>query len=308
MRDRLYFLEVKYLQLEKEEEILAAIYNIFGRPNAPNEKPRINLNLELSRKGASPIEIDLILKMLRIDPKQRITAYDALNHSYFNQTKDEINRLFPAAPIVPPTLSGCGALLVAMQQEPVGEYLQDNDDKLMVKSAFKWMAGIIEKYKYRTSLLFLATSIFHRYVKQTLISREVYLLTAAAAMQTAWKLDADYKTTHPFRIDLALKELAAQQIKTDEATLIEMENKIIKILDADFDRPTPFTFLELLASHRIIDEQMFRRVRSVMSNIEMELGALNKTALELVLFVLRQESIDTECSKLIERVFPEYKQ
>ena len=54
------------------------------------EKEDFNVTFKMSKDKANLI--DLLEKMLRYDPTQRITAKDALNHPYFDDVRGDLDK------------------------------------------------------------------------------------------------------------------------------------------------------------------------------------------------------------------------
>ncbi len=54
------------------------------------EKEDMNVTFKMSKDKANLI--DLLEKMLRYDPTQRITAKDALNHAYFDDVRGDFDK------------------------------------------------------------------------------------------------------------------------------------------------------------------------------------------------------------------------
>ncbi|KAH0793809.1 CMGC family protein kinase [Histomonas meleagridis] len=83
---------------DNDTEILHKIFDIIGTPNEETmlmfkqlprykDKPQDLANI---LHGADAQILDLISKMLQIDPSKRITAKDALSHPYFNDLQQKI--------------------------------------------------------------------------------------------------------------------------------------------------------------------------------------------------------------------------
>lgn len=315
----LYMVDFNHFKKEKDEEILAVIYKIAGYPSASNFpaalkfpnyiQPETNERFFMQQMLQSDHELEdkeisLILRMLQLNPDSRVTAFDALNDPYFDPVRAQVHRQYPSANLIAPTLSNCGAMLVAMQNEPVGNYIQSNDDKILLKEVFEWILSILKESSFRPSFLFLATSLCHRYLKKKYDNR--FYIVAAACMQIAWKIDADYESKIPFIQIRSLYYLEKKGISVESQDLTALENDILRVLDMDLDRPTAFTFIEFLASYRVIGESVYKLIISSLTQLEINLSTINKTALQVAMFVLRQQTIDTNCKKTIEAIFPDF--
>jgi mitogen-activated protein kinase 1/3 len=90
-----------------EKSQLNIIFNVIGTPTDRDlrhidsrtlsflrtVKPRPPRDLKIMFPAASPLALDLLTRLLRFDPAQRISAADALNHPYFDvvKSRDYIN-------------------------------------------------------------------------------------------------------------------------------------------------------------------------------------------------------------------------
>ena len=88
---------------KNELDQLNVIFDIIGTPNhedlerVKHDKarlylkglaPRTGIDLKDKYPGADPRAIDLLKKMLSFDPEKRITAKEALKHSFFNEVRE----------------------------------------------------------------------------------------------------------------------------------------------------------------------------------------------------------------------------
>ncbi len=296
-------LGIHYFNLDDEIHVYNVIKSLIGVSN-----PVIDWKNDLRQKSQEyhieESEIDLISKMLNPKPEERITAFAALNNHYFDKVRNSVNRRFPTPHILPPTYANCGAMLVAMQTEPVGNYFRNNEEKILMQKVLKSSYDFIVGKEFRQSLFYLAASYCHRYLK---LNKDAnYHLIMATCARIAWEFDADYDINHSFGLSKVVEYLTNENVKFSENDVLSMENLIIKTLDMDFDRPTPFTFIEFLASYRVIGEETYKKVTYSLKNNYLSLAMLNKTAIEQALISLEQQSISTPCRTAIEQIYPEF--
>ncbi|KAG2197659.1 hypothetical protein INT47_002366 [Mucor saturninus] len=88
---------IKILGTPSKAEI-AAMNTSYVEHKFPQIKPH---PLPTIFKNASPEAVDLLSRMLKYDPKERITAIEALSHPFFNDMRDPDTRLPNGQPLPP---------------------------------------------------------------------------------------------------------------------------------------------------------------------------------------------------------------
>jgi serine/threonine protein kinase len=213
------------------------------------------LAMALQRHAASVTEdeIRLLERMFELDPARRISAYDALQHGFFDSVRNQVETAVPAAPIPTPALVGCGDVMFAMELPPVGDYIakafpteRQKERKEWLKTLFDWLNAVRQKIKQPVSTLILAVDIFHRVAAANthyVLSPDRLQGYAVACYLIACKLDADayarLRATDASRLTEGL---------VTATKIVAFEREILKQLDMDLDRPTAATFFAYYAS------------------------------------------------------------
>lgn len=227
-----------------------------------------------SRATLSPYELDLLMRTLRVDPATRITAQTALKHLFFEPVRQPIDERLQA-PVLPAE-SECGDLLLALEWDPVGDYLQplgpdasaaqaridamvqwlrqqsavwyDSARQLArngfyyepAESAFAVFARSVDLLHQHLSLATLLGTLDETLAAQT---------TPVACFAVAFKMETRQS---PGFLGAPFSEPLADDIVRAEQTLL-------RALDVDIDRPTAATFLRALAPERLSEARSVLR-------------------------------------------------
>jgi serine/threonine protein kinase len=120
----------------------------------------------------SPIELDLVYKLLSWEPK-RIGAAEALQHPYFDPVRNEVDQKYPEI-----TLPPINTIPTRTAFSP-----------RMRRILFEWLWELKVEYKFRYNTLFTAYNIFDRYLElQPEISKDQVQGYGIAALMIAIKL------------------------------------------------------------------------------------------------------------------------
>jgi hypothetical protein len=238
-----------------EQQLVAEHIADPKKADVPYERPTYPIAIGLGKRGGRVAEIDLVGKLLALDPAARISAADAMQHAFFDTVRNAVEHALPAPPIPSPVLVGCGDVLFAMERPPVGDYLathftleeQQAEAKRLLEQKADWLYRTNTNFNHASSIAVLAMDIFHQFTakKPALVfASEMNLITYLTTCYViASKLDNDAPSTHSF----SAEQWEKWRIVTSAADIVAYERDILTTLDMDLDRPCAATFLAYFA-------------------------------------------------------------
>jgi serine/threonine protein kinase len=174
---------------------ISTLFKIFRLIGTPNEKtwnglskmknwkdtfPKFEGNIDklLFNSDASDHEKDLLKKMLTY-PLNRISAFDALNHPYFNEIKKKYPRLNTYMNIanINNTLS---TILHPLEHKEIF------CERVVI--LFNWLIEVKNDFKLNHATMFTTFNIFNEYIKYNNIKKKYIQLVGIACLDIACKL------------------------------------------------------------------------------------------------------------------------
>lgn len=290
---------------------LYAKFEKFWKARTAIDTKPFDISASLAKRSASAEEIALIRKMLTLDPQKRITAQQAMADPFFNSVRARVETDFPAQPLPLETLVSCGDLMLAMEPEPVGNYLAGDPNEKAKKNwaqiSLSWLFDIYKTYRNTYDVPYLAVAIFHRFAAtshEKVFAPGVLLAYCAACFAIASKLAADSNSAK------LMSAPDAFYISTGAVTTVkfmDFQNEIYQKLDMDLDRPSAANFfrrfsvgagdaLTLLSVERTT-------LRSMVTDFDQ---CVNSRGSQLAFRALRQHGKLTPCMKQIADAFPDF--
>ncbi|KAG1693817.1 hypothetical protein DVH05_022919 [Phytophthora capsici] len=226
-------------------------------PNHDFEFPHWKHNVLASRvPELSNIGMDLLKKLLVYNPDERITAEEALHHSYF----------FTTPQFLPSTIQNCldqmwqtVSHLWASPTPKNAELFHSNMRQMELESRKEtdlpccpgiekmwnpshramlvdWMIEVVDVFELSPRALFLAVNYTDRYLNAVVVDKSQLQLVGATCLQVASKCeDVNYIGT----VDLTM---CSDNVYTSKEVL-DMEEKVLNTLSFELFRPTALDFL-----------------------------------------------------------------
>ena len=132
---------------------------------------------------------DLLRKMLKHEPMDRIAAADALCHPYFDGLHDQCEVVAQYLPLSAPAPTPFLELNAPAQWDIGGDFLQGQPDlnARMWTILFDWLAVVSHKFKFVPRSLQLATDFMLRYMTAVRVQRRSLQLVGIGALCLACK-------------------------------------------------------------------------------------------------------------------------
>jgi hypothetical protein len=278
---------------------------------------------ELTRRGCKADEINLVQRLLALDPAQRISARDAMAHPYFNEVRNLVEQKLAAPTIPSSALQACGDVLFALELSPVADYLVINDastpakvqrQKYILGWIHEWLCNEINaKLTNPLNTVVMALDIFHRFVAAqhgaVLLRIKAAKAYAATCYMIATKLDSD-GVVKTIGIDQIKQYVASTAPVLDTAAaaaaiaIAAMEREILTVLDLDLDRPSAATFVEYLASSKSSRKrnEALQLVTTAMHRYDIVTAYRGS---QIAFAALTALGISTQCMKRVGQAFPD---
>jgi serine/threonine protein kinase len=288
--------------------------NVAAREEAEKENL---IATELTRRGCKADEINLVQRLLALDPAQRISARDAMAHPYFNEVRNLVEQKLAAPAIPSSALQECGDVLFALEFSPVADYLVINDastpakvqrQKYILGWIHEWLCNEINaKLTNPLNTVVLALDIFHRFVAAqhgaVLLRIKAVKAYAATCYMIATKLDSD-GVVKTIGIDHIKQYVTSAALVLDAVAIAAMEREILTALDLDLDRPSAATFVEYLASSKSSRKrnEALQLVLRLMQRYDIVTAYRGS---QIAFAALTALGISTQCMKRVAQTFPD---
>jgi len=178
--------------------------------------------------------IDLLEKMLAMNPKDRIDVVGALNHQYFDDIRQDT---FTAST----PLGKMRKLNPTLEESPINYFCEQDDiNNSMRIILFDWLIEVTFRFRSHTSTLFLAFSYIDRYLDKKIVKRTHLQLVGITCFLIASKIDE----LHPCHIGDCVY-ICDRAYPVDQ--LENMEIDIVTTLSYDLYIPTEYTYMSILS-------------------------------------------------------------
>lgn len=198
--------------------------------------------------------LDLLSKMLTMNPIKRISLVDALNHEYFNDVRSSNQQDYKLIN----NLSCFNKFKISTNYFDSHTDLNQN----IRRAVFEWLIIVSYKLSLEDQSLFLACSYFDLYLsKKTNILRKDLQLVALVCLLLATKICERQAGTYSEYLSLANK---AFDKELNKSQIINMELEIIKTLDYDLFICTEYTFMSQLKNDFNLSEEMYEKAMCIL--------------------------------------------
>lgn len=236
---------------------LYAIFELFGTPdtqiwpgienlenyqlNFPKWSPR---DLGKFIRGISNTGLDLISKMLKLNPKERISVVDALNHPYFSMMCN-----------VPIPQHNLMQNLIQLNPNQINhQYMltQENINIKMRSILIDWMIEVKQVWKLRHTTFFLACHYLDLYLTNNNIARHHLQLLGLACIAVASKVheiqprgmyDYIYMSADAYTMD----------------NLLIMESELVDFFKYRLYQVTEYTFINIFTSQLNLSQEIKKK-------------------------------------------------
>ncbi len=293
---------------EDEEDMLNLISKLLGTPNdtvLPGSSEYIArykipaYSGELNTLITNQEDLSFIRKLLAW-PNDRITALDAINDSYFDEVRSEIEHKYPAKPIIK---YNCGEIMLQRQIQ-----LNDiNVDQAIRVRNFNLLWEVKMKIMWDYHSLFLTYLVIDSYFSLVKLNLDEIYLILMASFSLADKLNDGYLTIEDIKEDFAEGFIRGKFIsmdgdeierlmktKYDANRILKKEDDILRILDLNLILPTCVNFSDYL-----ISDQTIHTNKNIIFDIMVVIMSNNIWAFELSQYEIAQSAIDI-VSSLVE--------
>lgn len=222
-------------------------------PRMQNPFPHYPGNrLKLKKVEVSPDGLDVLMKMLILNPDQRIGYVDALNHDYFKELL--------IAPVTEIKLVDALIDFNKIAINPASISKQPDVTASMRVTVIDWLFEVCKKFKVSDETAFLMVFFLNYFLSLRIVSRKHLQLLGCGCLLVAGKINE----LLPFR-GQDLVYMAANSFYLSQ--LLGMEEIIVNTLGGHLYIATEYTFMNLYAAG-LIDENMVRLLWFVVLQVE----------------------------------------
>lgn len=170
----------------------------------------------------------LLLALLDPNPDTRISIADAMEHSYFDGVREEVNRLYPAPSAVNPDKAVVNAVCVVPTRSEVTEAIWS--------TIIDWLWEVMHEYRMTPGTLSLGIHILRCFfIRNAVMRREVQGYGCAALY-----LASRYMDRYPVAID-DMVYISSNTYRANE--LLRMAKNVLQSIGGQMHLPTSFTYL-----------------------------------------------------------------
>lgn len=168
---------------------------------------------------------------------------------------------------------------LSLGQSPAGEIKEYMSRQADINAKMRgilvdWLVDVNLKFKLLPQTLFLTVNLLDRYLAAKQVSRQKLQLVGVTALMVVSKYEEVYP---PMLKDF----VAVCDNAYTKKEVLQMEADVLATLDFAVNRPTSYTFLELLRNRIRLEDKPFIFARYMLENALLDLSHLRHSALEL---------------------------